>query len=439
MITSNIGKIFLEAYNEENGTSYDARTFFLEQFYPLFFDQNKQMMYVINSPFVQQLPSCRDCIKGIKSFEDIEQRAKRLNAFIEKVENNDADMSIAIGYPSIEVNAKTSGQVTDLKMNTSKEDIFLSWIGGALGITVSGGVSILFSHKNILLDIFKGWRFYRKALNETLMLDGNKINSWNGQWLFHYYDQREYEEENPLAYFAPYKVDKDGIIGIETQTWTKILIGISRKYDNSQLLGYIYSFGQTNTTIGFVPFDLSQIRRPIHLYKKMFGMYNSRNAEDLWGTAIGFKTACTYGVIGIKAMEPKGLRDYVYPKGNKAPKQPKAPKNENEQTNFNVYKIWILAMLNNDDLWEKSQELAELLNDASCNKNKSISTKPKNLVEAMLAATNKKLFVEAATEVIPFIDKIDEFKGLVKEIHGMPTDNVPYFLTLLRFQYRTLK
>lgn len=439
MITSNIGKIFLEAYNEENGTSYDARTFFLEQFYPLFFDQNKQMMYVINSPFVQQLPSCRDCIKGIKSFEDIEQRAKRLNAFIEKVENNDADMSIAIGYPSIEVNAKTSGQVTDLKMNTSKEDIFLSWIGGALGITVSGGVSILFSHKNILLDIFKGWKFYRKALNETLMLDGNKINSWNGQWLFHYYDQREYEEENPLANFAPYKVDKDGIIGIETQTWTKILIGISRKYDNSQLLGYIYSFGQTNTTVGFVPFDLSQIRRPIHLYKKMFGMYNSRNAEDLWGTAIGFKTACTYGVIGIKAMEPKGLRDYVYPKGNKAPKQPKAPKNENEQTNFNVYKIWILAMLNNDDLWEKSQELAELLNDASCNKNKSISTKPKKLVEAMLAATNKKLFVEAATEVIPFIDKIDEFKGLVKEIHGMPTDNVPYFLTLLRFQYRTLK
>lgn len=314
MITSNIGKIFLEAYNEENGTSYDARTFFLEQFYPLFFDQNKQMMYVINSPFVQQLPSCRDCIKGIKSFEDIEQRAKRLNAFIEKVENNDADMSIAIGYPSIEVNAKTSGQVTDLKMNTSKEDIFLSWIGGALGITVSGGVSILFSHKNILLDIFKGWKFYRKALNETLMLDGNKINSWNGQWLFHYYDQREYEEENPLANFAPYKVDKDGIIGIETQTWTKILIGISRKYDNSQLLGYIYSFGQTNTTVGFVPFDLSQIRRPIHLYKKMFGMYNSRNAEDLWGTAIGFKTACTYGAIGIKARNPKDCGIMFIPK-----------------------------------------------------------------------------------------------------------------------------
>lgn len=439
MITSNIGKIFLDAYNEEYGTSYDARTFFLEQFYPLFFDQNKQMMYVINSPFVQQLPSCRDCIKGNKSFENIEQRAKRLNAFMEKVENNDADMSIAIGYPSIEVNAKTSGQVTDLKMNTSKEDIFLSWIGGALGITISGGVSILFTDKKILLDIFKGWKFYRKALNETLMLDGNKINSWNGQWLFHYYDQREYEEDNPLANFAPYKVDKDGIIGIETQTWTKILIAISRKYNLVKLLAYIYILSKSNTTIGFIPFDLNQIRRPIHLYEKIFGMSNGRNAEELWGTAIGFKTACTYGAIGIKAMEPKGLRDYVYPKGNKAPKQPSTPKNENELTNFNVYKIWIYAMLNNNDLWEKSQELAELLNEASCNKNKSISTKPKNLVETMLNATNKKLFIEAASEVIPFINKIDEFKSIVKEIHGMPTDNVPYFLTLLRFQYKTLK
>lgn len=38
MITSAIGKMFLEAYNEEYGTHYDARTFFIEQFYPLFFD-----------------------------------------------------------------------------------------------------------------------------------------------------------------------------------------------------------------------------------------------------------------------------------------------------------------------------------------------------------------------------------------------------------------
>lgn len=431
MITSNIGKIFLDAYNEKYGTSYDARTFFLEQFYPLFFDQNKYMMTAGNSPLENPKLSWDDMIKGKKPFETPEQRKIRFEKLIKKIEESEADASIARGYASLDVTATTSGQVTDLKLPNSQEEIYTSWIGDALGIGVQGGFSILFSKKEILLDIFEGWKLYRKCLNETSMLKGNQINTWNGQWLSHYYDPREYNADMPLAGYNPFNVNKDGIISIDTQTWTKILIGISKKYRNAQILGYIYSIGQTNTTIGFIPFDLTQIRRPIHLYEKIFGMSNGRNVESLWGTAIGFKTACTYGAIGIKAMEPKGLRDYVY-KG----KQPKAHNYDN--INYNVYIIWIYAMLNNDELWEKSQELAKLLNEASSDKDKSISTKRKNLVETMLNATNKKQFIAAATEVVSFIGKIDEFKGIVKEIHGMPTDNVPYFLTLLRFQYKTL-
>ena len=431
MITSNIGKIFLDAYNEKYGTSYDARTFFLEQFYPLFFDQNKYMMTAGNSPLENPKLSWDDMIKGKKPFETPEQRKIRFEKLIKKIEESEADASIARGYASLDVTATTSGQVTDLKLPNSQEEIYTSWIGDALGIGVQGGFSILFSNKEILLDIFEGWKLYRTSLNETTMLKGNQINTWNGQWLSHYYDTREYDADMPLAGYNPFNVNKDGIISIDTQTWTKILIGISKKYRNAQILGYIYSIGQTNTTIGFIPFNLNQIRRPIHLYEKIFGMSNGRNAESLWGTAIGFKTACTYGAIGIKAMEPKGLRDYVY-KG----KQPKAHNYDN--INYNVYIIWIYAMLNNDELWEKSQELAKLLNEASSDKDKSISTKRKNLVETMLNATNKKQFIAAAAEVVPFIGKIDEFKGIVKDIHGMPTDNVPYFLTLLRFQYKTL-
>ena len=431
MITSNIGKIFLDAYNEKYGTSYDARTFFLEQFYPLFFDQNKYMMTAGNSPLENPKLSWDDMIKGKKPYETPEQRKSRFEKMIKKTDKSEADMSIARGYASLDIAAPTSGQVTNLKLPNSQEESYASWIGDALGVGVQGGFSILFSKKEILLDIFEGWKLYRKCLNETSMLKGNQINTWNGQWLSHYYDPREYDADMPLAGYSPYNTNKDGIINIDTQTWTKILIAVSKKYRNAQILGYIYSIGKTNKTIGFIPFDLTQIRRPIHLYEKIFGMSNGRNVESLWGTAIGFKTACTYGAIGIKAMEPKGLRDYVY-KG----KQPKAHNYDN--INYNVYIIWIYAMLNNDELWEKSQELAKLLNEASSDKDKSISTKRKNLVETMLNATNKKQFIAAAAEVVSFIGKIDEFKGIVKEIHGMPTDNVPYFLTLLRFQYKTL-
>lgn len=438
MITSAIGKMFLEAYNEEYGTHYDARTFFIEQFYPLFFDQNKYMMTAGNSPLENPKLSWDDMIKGKKDYETPEQRKTRFDKLLKKIEDSEADASIARGFPSLDTAATTSGQVTNVVLPHEKENIFASWLGDALGVGVQGGFSILFSHKGILLDIYKGWKLYRKCLNETSMLKGNQINTWNGQWLSHYYDTRIYDEEQPLAGYNPYVANKDGVQSVDTQTWIKVLVGVSRKYKNAQILGYVYSIGQTNTTIGFIPFDLGQIRRPIHLYEKLFGTTQVRNAESLWNTAFGFRTACTAGVIGIKAMEPKGLRDYVYSKGDKAPKQPKAPKNETETINFNVYKIWILAMLNNEDLWDKSQELAELLNEASTDKDKSISTKRKNLVETMLGASNKKQFIAAATEVVPFIGKTNEFKDIVKEIHSMPTDNVPYFLTLLRFQYKTL-
>ena len=183
MITSTIGRLFLQAYNEEYGTNYDARTFFIEQFYPLFFGQNKQMMYVINSPFVQQLPSCRDCIIGKNNFESKEKRQERLGLFLAKVDQGEADASIAIAYPSLNEIATTSGQVSDIKIKITKEDVFYSWIGGALGVSVSGGLMILFNNKMILLDIYKGWKMYRQALEETIKLDGNKRRTCIVPWI----------------------------------------------------------------------------------------------------------------------------------------------------------------------------------------------------------------------------------------------------------------
>ena len=172
MITSNIGKIFLDAYNEEYGTNYDARGFFLEQFYPLFFDQNKYMMTAGNSPLENPKLSWDDMIKGKKPYETPEQRKSRFEKLINKIDESEADASIARGYASLDVTATTSGQVTDLKLPNSQEEIYTSWIGDALGIGVQGGFSILFSNKEILLDIFEGWKLYRTSLNEIRLILG---------------------------------------------------------------------------------------------------------------------------------------------------------------------------------------------------------------------------------------------------------------------------
>ncbi len=433
MIASSIGKIFLEAYNEKYGTDYDARRFFIEVFYPLFFDQTKYMMTAGNSPLENPKLSWEDMILGKKPFETLEQRRNRYAKLISKIDDTEADASIARGYYSLDVNATTSGQVTDLQLPISKEDVFASWIGDALGVGVQGGLSIMFNDKKILLDIYDGWKLYRDALNNTSMLKGNQINTWNGQWLSHYYDDRDYSPESPMAGFNPFVTGTSGLLSIDTISWTKILIGMARKYTSMQILGYVYSIGQTNTTIGFIPFNLDQIRKPSMLYRKYFGMDNGRNAEQLWGTEYGFRTSCGNGAIGIRAMEPKGLKPY-FEKGD-VPKKPK----EEQTINYNVYKIWILAMLNNESLWDLSLKLAELLNGNSHDTEKSISTKRKNLVESVLAACNKKQFVSAVTELATYVEDKDALRSIVKAIHDMPNDNVPYFLTLMKFQYVTIQ
>ena len=427
MVTSEIGKIFLKAYNEKYGTTYNARTFFIEQFYPLFLDHNKYMLYVRNSPFVQGFPTFNDCVTGKKEFEKPSKREERLKDFLNKVENNEGDASVAVGFPSLSIEQATGSQITSLNRVVPKEDIYSSWMGYALGVGV-GKYTILFNDKRILIDVFEGWKYYRQSINKTLMLSPNQINTWNGQWLTHYYDERCYDNDDPLSNFDPYVVGNDGLMKVNSQTWTKVLISIARKYEDKRIMGYVCSMGNTNTTIGFIPFDLTQIRRPIQLYEKLFGISDGRKAEALWGTSDRFEEACTMGVIGVKAMKPKGIDDYIKPKGGKDIRLPKKTKNEQKNININTYKIWLTVMLNNENLWTKTQEFAQILHNIG----------RENVINKLVESKTKKQFIELATGVIPDVEDKNDFKNIVMEVNDTPNDKIPYFLTLLRFQYKML-
>ena len=429
MITSNIGKIFLEAYNKKYSTHYDAQSFFVEVFYPLFFDSNKYMQWVTNSPFVQ--------MKKGKKVETLtlEERKEKLQEFIAKVEKSkSADASIALGFPASEEKefATTSGQTSNIIYPFTKDDIYYSWFGAGLGVGVQGGLSILFSNSEILLDIFEGWKLYRKALNETPQLKGNQVNTWNGQWLAHRYG-RTYVAAQQMAGFTPFETTKKEGMNVATQSWTKVLIGVARQFDSPKLMGYIYSLGQTNTTLGFIPFNLEHIRRPIELYKKLFNEDEGRKAEDLWGTEKGLRVCCQKGAIGIEAMEPKGLKQYMTV--NKGVKMPKY--DEKQIINFHTYQIWLLAMLNNQEMWDKSLEFAKSLKVYTESGKKGRTTNSRQ-IDAVLEATNKRGFMEALSNIASDISGIENIQEIAMTVNSMPTENVPYFLTLVRFHSAAL-
>lgn len=440
MYATNIGRTFLDAYNNKFGTHFTGRSFFEGEFIPLFFDHHKYMMTAGNSPLENPKISWEKMLKGVEPFETDEQRRSRITKIIAKIENEKPDASIAIGYGASENTAATTGQITNIKLPINKEDAYLSWIGSALGIGVAGGMTILFNNAELLLDIFEGWEYYREYLEKDPRLKGNQINTWNGHWLAHRYSPI-YDKEDPILGLDPREPYLQDLYNLKTISWINVLLGIAKMYSLQNLMGYIYSIGQSNTTIGFIPFDLQDIQRPDDLYRKFFGddawTKNRNNVHKLYGTAIGFNQACKMGSIGVEAMEPKGLRDYM-PNNDKTKKISYSENDDEQKIKLETYKIWLLAMLNNEQLWNISIDFANLLLQYEKGAGKA-KTDRSNNVKTLLGSVTTKQFLQNLISIMEQ-DKENnaKYETMAKEVHFLPRENFSYFITLIKLQYASL-
>ena len=437
MITSNIGRLFLDEYNKRNKTKYNAKDFFLEVFYPLIFGYNKYMVSGGNSPLENPKISWGDCLRSKKTYETKEEKQARLNRFVEKVDNGVPEAGIAMGFPTADVLATTSGQTTSMAIVMTADDAYLSWIGGCLGIGVQGGVCLLINNLDILYDTFEGWRYYRQYLEDYPLLKGNQINTWNGKWIAHRYNEEEYDPRKPLASFSPLNKAKDDTFDLATESWLDVMYGVATQQKRTTQMAYIYSLGQMNDTIGFIPFYLSDILEPFELYQRIFTCKNIDQVKKLLATEQGLAGCCRLGSIGLSALQPKGMRDLLSGKSSPIYK----PDNEPELLKFNVYQIYLLAMLNNEQMWEEAHTIAKDLLDFAASDKKAKSTKA-NKVNDLLASTSKKAFLENLTNVIKDLPSEDKqtakFDKVGELVHKMPSENVPYFLTLIRFKYAVL-
>lgn len=422
MIAANIGKIFLDAYNEKYQSNYTAKEFFVEKYWSLFYNNEKYMQWITNSAF-----------NPVNHLGDIstEGRKLKLTNLINSISQNKFDEKNVIGYSISDLTGTTSGQVTNLELPIKENEAYLSWIGSGFGIDLDG-FSILIPNANILLDIYDGWDLYRDYLNKTPNLKGNQIDAWNSQWLIHRYHKLTYDPDNPSALLNPLDVNKDGKMVIRKLPWSKVLFGLAKEYPSLTFTSYVYKLGfnTPNVTIGFIAMLLPKVKYTTDLYEKIFGTTNKLLAESFFGTEMSFMKACEIGSIGVNAMEPKGFRD-CFRKGV----IPKYNANDKEKSiNFNTYQIWLLAMLNNEQLWEKAQDIAATLSNYS-KTDRDLRTKKSQEVTNLLASVNKKQFIESLIEIVKGSPETDQLAEIAEIVHTMPVDNVPYFLTLIRFQY----
>jgi len=457
MIATTIGRTFLKAYNKRSGENLSPKEFFDEVYFEYFFNHQKYMLWITNSPFVQMKSG-----QNAHSLEP-EERAEKLEILHRKISAGERDASIAIGFPAAEEKefATTSGLVTDIELQIEGDDLYLSWIGGGLGIGVAGGYSIFFNEPEILLKLYDGWKIYRKYLNDPSLseLRGNQINTWNGQWLNFTYGKK-FRDDFDFAKLCEHKVFSvnDKVIEVNTIQWNELFFNISREFPSQTFSGYVYSLGQTNKTLGFYPFYFSQAKKLIDYYKILFGehaaIHDSKEYEWIFGLHI--KRACELGSIGLQSLEPKDLRKYygnnsslklIKPKISQKKeeteedyqvrKQKAEQKDYENLITFRTYKTWLLAMItkNKEESLKYTAEVAEALHEY---REGSTKTDRKNLIQSeLLAAKSKKPFLDALTTLIKDVDesKLEMFKSLRDKVHLMTAEDFGYFAVLLKFDY----
>ncbi len=431
MITAVVGNTFLTAYNENYKTAFSPKKFFEEIFWELFYNHTKYMQWVTNSPFVQMKAGQKPHL--LKQ----DERLDKLKSLELKVSEEVPDASFALGFPASEIKefASTSGLVSDLEIPSSEDEVYLSWIGSGLGIGVAGGFTILFDDPQITLQTFKGWEFYRNYLNDPTLekLRGNQINTWNGQWLAYSMNPSEFNEKFDFAELQSkdvFKVDT-ALIQINTVVWTQLFFSLSKQFEDESLLAYVYGFGQTNKTIGFIPFQLKSGRKLKHVYQKLYGgeFSDAKGFERLFGMHI--KRACELGSIGLLALKPDGLAKIM-----KSGKDLSLKKEEG-LINYYAYKIWLVAMLskNKEEINDYTLKIAEaILKYRNSGKGMARIT----LVEKELLETkSKKAFLNHLSSIIEDAEHnmLDEFKSLKDEVHLMTNEEFGYFHTLIKFDY----
>lgn len=431
MITTVVGKTFLDAYNKKFQTSLSAKQFFEDVYFELFYNHPKYMQWVTNSPFVQMK-------SGQKPEKlSVEERQEKLLSLYDKISAEEPDASFALGFPASEAKeyASTSGLVSDIKIPTSNDDVYLSWIGSGLGIGVAGGFSLLFDDPVITLQTFEGWKIYRKYLNDEVLskLRGNQINTWNGQWLAYSLgsDFNKDFDFTRLESVGIFKRDTQ-LIEINTVNWSQLFFSFSQLYPDSDLTAYVYGFGQTNKTIGFIPFQFKSGNKIKFVYNKLFGgdyQIGKKEFENLFGMHI--KRACELGSVGLQALRPENLNKYMNDSRNISFKK------EEDTIIYHAYKTWLVAMLtkNKEEITDYTLELAETIKRY---RNASSKTDRKNLIEQdLFGSKSKKGFIDALTGMVKDLNNEDlqTIKKLKDEVHLMTNEEYGYFCTLLKFDY----
>lgn len=446
MYSQQTGRKFLEVYNKKTGKNLSAMEFFEEEFFPVLFDaeDHLHLLQVTNSKFFQKI-SKDDQREDVR--DSVIKKERFLND-VKEVSNGEKTISgaVAIGFMAGDIDKSTSGQISSINFDLSEENILYSWFGGALGVGFGGGYDFLFNNEELLLFLFEGLKFYRKYLDETPKAKGRQIETWNGLWITHgleFKNDLDKAYRNTLDWVSSNSGKQGGYIKLNRPDWSDQVFSLAKFLNTEHLreLVYGYKLSQMNSTLGFMYLDLEKVRWMPQIFEQLIeqdseiSRKQATRIEEAYKTQFSIENACSFGGIGVKALQPKDL--YKYTAGDareNAGKMYKLDKEEKRIT-FITYITWIQAMLNNEDTLKLSEEVAEtLLKYVETEKR---LTDRKNQIQNLWESRNRQQLIDHFSEIIE--KDASTAKPLNKAVEqlmtSIPQDMFKLFLTLIKFKY----
>ena len=159
------------------------------------------------------------------------------------------------------------------------------------------------------------------------------------------------------------------------------------------------NFGSTNKSFGLLAIELPRFRYFDDLWEHLLGEQGLENKSllDVFKAKFSLQKAARFGRIGLKALEPKDLEKLLFDDDSANLKKLK----KKDPYELTLYKTWIIAMLNNNEIYELSIRLADaLLAYRQLGKTKSSTeTEKHNNTEELLKQSRKPDFIVNLAEI----------------------------------------
>lgn len=405
MILSHFGRLLVDAYNRKQGTTHDPKSFFDEILIKTIYSRKDFPLnrFAHNSKF--------------RYADTIEEGLSNFHAAIH---NNEFHTGTVFGFAATELEANTSGQITSLNIPCEADDAYCSWIADALAIDLQGGVCVLIDNPEILLLIQEGWSEHLKFISQIPNPTAQQIRKWNGAYLVH--KLTEISLQNSLN-------TKKGTSELLSLSWHELVLSLCKQYGTTTQNLYVYSLDKTgNTNIGFVPVYLPSIA----LFSREFFKLNLGNSDAAKQLKLrfDFREVCKRGFIGLYALEPSDLQQII--RSEKLPNPNKELKNP-----FHIYKIWIIAMLNDKSLDAYAIDIANTFTTFAqgANQKSTLNTRTQVITDILTVSSKAKL-VNSLTNLLEHdATHYEVLASLIQQIGKRPTEEIKLFFALVKFHY----